>query len=183
MTKEVGQEHDRLFREYISPRNPDGSLNEKLAQERMLGIYSARHEAHLQAERVRQQVMQTTGETVPVRPAGAYAGYVEEVRLARFMDQVAGAAEKGAYRNISLSELEKKVAGLMAEAETPGAQPAKHTRTAVRGRQNSSQMDPFDGRYDTETLNQRWTAGSLGRTSMEKEAERLPARMRPAGSS
>ena len=142
MTKEMGQEHDRLFREYISPRNPDGSLNEKLAQERMLGIYSARHEAHLQAERVRQQVMQTTGETVPVRPAGAYAGYVEEVRLARFMDQVAGAAEKGAYRNISLSELEKKVAGLMAEAETPGAQPAKHTRTAVRGRQNSSQMDP-----------------------------------------
>ena len=142
MTKEMGEEHDRLFREYISPRNPDGSLNEKLAQERMLGIYSARHEAHLEAERVRQQVMQTTGETVPVRPAGAYAGYVEEARLARLMDQVASAAEKGSCRNISLSELEKKVAGLMAEAETPGAQPAKHTRTAVRGRQNGSQMDP-----------------------------------------
>lgn len=142
MTKEMGQEHDRLFREYISPRNPDGSLNEKLAQERMHWIYSARHEAHLEAERVRQQVMQTTGETVPVRPAGAYAGYAEETRLAGIMDQVAGAAEKGAYRNISLSELEKKVAGLMAEVETPSAQPAKHKRAAVRGRQNDSQMDP-----------------------------------------
>ena len=142
MTKEMGEEHDRLFREYISPRNPDGSLNEKLAQERMLGVYNARHEAHLEAEKVRQQTMRMSGQMTPMQPAGAFLRYAEETRLAGIMDQVAGAAGKGSFKDISLTELERKVSGKSQTPDAETAKPAKHPRTAVRGKDKRTQMDP-----------------------------------------
>ncbi len=142
MTKEMGEEHDRLFREYISPRNPDGSLNTKLAEERMLGIYNARHEAHLEAEKVRQQTMRASGQMQQAQPAGAFIRYAEESRLAGIMDQVADAAGKRSFKNISLAELERKMSGQTQETEMDGAKPAKRSRTTVRNREKNAQMDP-----------------------------------------